>query len=126
MRSDRDGQNHYYQVVEPFRIEVVVGHVPANVYIGSSRAWQALYETVTVRPGDELHRLVGGDFLVRAGVALPFTTRQHEASDILLHPAPPDPSLPKTKLREVSAEAAHRPFAYRTEVAVGSRRTVPR
>ena len=125
MRIDRDGRAHYYEIATPFTIEVQVGLVPANVWIGRSQALQALYETVTLRAGDELHCLPGGDFFVRAGEAFDFATRRHEASEILLHPAPWDPPLPLAKLREIPLALAHKPASYRTEIALTARRTIP-
>jgi hypothetical protein len=128
MRSDKDSRAHYYQVTAPFALEVRVGLALANVWIGRSQALQDVYETVLTRPGDELHCLPGGDFFIRAGESFEFDTRRHEASEILLHPAPTDPPLQLAKLREISAAAANRPISYRPEgakIAIGSRRTVP-
>jgi hypothetical protein len=125
MRIDRDGRAHYYEIATPFTIEVLVGRKPANVWIGRSQALQALYETVTLRTGDELHCLPGGDFLIRAGEVFDFATRRHDASEILLHPAPWDPPLPLDKLREIPEALAHKPASYRTEITIAVRRTVP-
>jgi hypothetical protein len=126
MRSDRDGQTHYYRVVSPFAVEVLVGHKPSNVWLGRSQVIGVVYETVMLRPGDELHCLPGGDFLVRDGEAFDFATRRGEASDLLLHPAPADPPLSKDKLRELPAGAAHKPASYHHELSSSSWRTVPK
>ena len=126
MRSDKDGRAHYYGVVTPCSLEVRVGLVPANVWIGRSQALQNVYETINARPGDELHCLPGGDFFVRSGEAFEFDTRRHEASEILLHPATSDPPLPLTKLREISELASARPASYRHETSIGARRAIPK
>ena len=118
MRYARTIENHYYGVTSPFPVEVRVGLRKSQVFIGSSMALQDLYQTVTVQPGDELHLLVGGDFLIRNGVAYAFDTRQHQASEIMLHPAPWDPDLPMDHLVEISRDQAHRPAAYRHEFEV--------
>jgi len=126
MRANRDGLNHYYQVVTPFAVEVLVGYRRSNVSIGTSNVLASIHETITLRRGDELHCLAGGDFLVRAGEAFEFHTRRHEASDVLMHPAQPDPPLPVAVLREIPATAAHKPAKYRHELAIGARRAGPK
>jgi hypothetical protein len=73
--------------------------------LGGSQALQAVYETVTLPAGDELHCLPGGDFFVRTGEAFDFTTRRHDASEILLHPAPSDPPLPCWWIRRETSRA---------------------
>jgi hypothetical protein len=126
MRSGRDGLNHYYQVVTPFAVEVLVGHRRSNVSIGTSNVLASIYETITVRPGDELHCLLGGDFLVRKGEAFEFFTRRHEASDVLMHPAQTDPALPLAALREIPASAARKPAKYHHELPIDARRAIPK
>lgn len=95
-------KNSYFLVKEPFTVQVRRGHVPANVFIGRLRACQTVYEAVTVQPGDEIHDLCGGKFLVPKGSneGLEFDMRIHEAHEVLLHPAPPEPPLPLAKLAE--------------------------
>ena len=126
MRSSRDGLNHYYQVVTPFAVEVRVGHQLSNVSIGTSNVLASIYETVTLRRSDELHCLLGGDFLVRNGEAFEFFTSRHKASDVLMHPAQTDPPLPLPALREIPASAAHKPAKYNHELGIDARRTIPK
>lgn len=111
--------NHYFRVVAPFEVLVKVGLEPAQVYLGTAQALQDLYEPVSTRPGDdEIHALVGGDFLVRAtpdgfGVeAYAFDTRRFAASEVMLHPAPPMPKLPADALEEIPAGQAARGVKY--------------
>ena len=113
MRIDGNMKNRYYQVVTPFDVEVRVGVAEAHVWVGRLQALQDLYQTVTVRPGDEMHLLVGGDFLIRRGVSYAFDTRRHQAQEVMLHPAPFDPALPMDRLAEITREEAQRPAAYR-------------
>ena len=61
--------NSYFAVKEPFRIWRHVGHSQSNTYIGSSRVFNTVKNAEVAKPGDELHCLVGGTFLVRGGVA---------------------------------------------------------
>ena len=129
----KDYGNHYFRVVAPFRILVKVGLSPAQVYIGRAQALQEIYEEVDTRPGDEIHALVGGDFLVRTSVdgktvdAYTFDTRRFAASEVMLHPAPPMPKLPAEALVEIPLAQATRPVNYRAnEPRLDSRiRVVP-
>lgn len=128
--SDIDGRsrmdNRYYRVAQPFPLEVRVGLHQSNVWIGRIRALEIAYQTVTVRPGDELHLLVGGHFFLRNGQPFEFDTRRKAASEIMLHPAPPDPVLPLTALREIDREQAQRPASYRANSpGWAERRPVP-
>jgi hypothetical protein len=109
MRRQGTSENQYFAVKEPFTIEVRVGLADSQVFIGSSMALQDLYETVTVRPGDQLHLLVGGDFLVRGWQAYEFDTRRHEAFEVMLHPAPADPDLPWDHLTRIHESATRIP-----------------
>jgi hypothetical protein len=109
VRRQPQTENRYYAVVEPFTVEVRVGVAGTNIYLGRIQPLQDLYQTVALRPGDELHLLVGGDFLVRDGASLMFDTRRHMAHEVLLHPAPFDPDLPWGSLAEISRDAARRP-----------------
>lgn len=54
--------NEYYVALEPFQILRATGSRPSNNYIGRSQVIETIYEEVEVRPGDELHDLVGGLF----------------------------------------------------------------
>lgn len=128
--SDIDGRsrmdNRYYRVAQPFPLEVRVGLHKSNVWIGRIQATGFVYQTVTVRPGDELHLLVGGHFFLRKGQSFEFDTRRKAPSEIMLHPAPPDPVLPLTALREIDREQAQRPASYRANSPeMNSRRAVP-
>jgi hypothetical protein len=118
----RTMNNIYYAVIEPFTVEARVGLSDSQIYIGSSMALRTIYQTVTVRPGDEIHLLFGGDFLVRDGAAWEFHTRRHDPMEVMLHPAPFDPDLPADRLREISFEERSIPTGgyARPEFAVGA------
>ncbi len=60
----------YAQVTEPTPAFLLVGHVPGNTYAGASRAYDPVYREVALQPGDEVHNLPGGVFLVRDGTSL--------------------------------------------------------
>jgi hypothetical protein len=120
--------NHYFRVNAPFEILVKIGLRPAQAFIGSSQILQTLYEPVMTRAGDEIHALVGGDFLVRtsnneASVdAYFFDTRHFDAGELMLHPAPPMPKLPADRLVEIGRDSATRVINYRAnEPKLGSR-----
>lgn len=101
MRRKTSFENEYFEVTEPFNVEVRVGLAESNTFIGSSMALETVYQTVRVEPGDELHLLVGGDFLIRGGKAYEFYTRRSSAWEVMLHPAPFDPPLPLDKMAPV-------------------------
>lgn len=109
--------NHYFQVTAPFPILVKVGLKPAHVFVGRAQALQDVYEAIETKAGDEIHALVGGDFLVRqtsrGPQAYTFDTREFEAWEIMLHPAPPMPKLPTEGLREIPADQAIKVADYR-------------
>ncbi len=63
--------NRYFKVIEPFRIWRNVGVSPSNSYIGSSRMLTTVMEARNAKPGDEIHALVGGVFLVRGNECWP-------------------------------------------------------
>ena len=120
MRPNRAHENQYFRVIEPFTVEVEVGLAKSQVFIGSSMALEKVYQTVRLRPGDELHLLVGGDFLVRQGEAWSFGTRRQAAFEIMLHPAPFDPQLPFEKLAAITGAPIRPQAGYRREFEVGS------
>lgn len=57
-------ENAYWRVVDPFDVYARVSTCDSNTYFGSSKALGTLYEKLTAQPGDEIHALVGGVFLV--------------------------------------------------------------
>jgi len=58
--------NKYYEFDEAIRWFRAIGHSASNTYIGSSRAIDTVYEPTTINPGDQVHALLGGTFVVRA------------------------------------------------------------
>lgn len=57
--------NKFFAVEKPFRIWRHVGTSPSNTWIGSSRSINTVMEARNSEPGDQIHALVGGTFLVR-------------------------------------------------------------
>ena len=113
-------RNIYCRVVTPFDIEVAVGIRETNVWIGRSRSLANVYRTVRLSPGDELHLLFGGDFLIRAGQAYRFFMRRGEDGDILLHPGPIDPEVPVDLCQEMHAATVTKVASHHREFAVGA------
>ena len=108
-------KNEYFTVLAPFMVYVRRGETrPSNVWIGASQALDWVYEETWAQPGEEIHSLVGGNFLIRDGVALEFDMRKREAFDVMLHPGPSQPALPADKLRP---QPSPRQVAYRPELA---------
>lgn len=62
--------NQYYRVGKEGSLPLVTGSVPTNAFYGSSQIYERVTAPTAVLPGDEIHHLVGGDFLVRNGTAL--------------------------------------------------------
>ena len=112
--------NIYCRVVTPFEVEVGVGWRETNVWIGRSRSLNNVYRTVRLSPGDELHLLFGGDFLIRGGEAYRFFMRRSEDGDVLLHPAPRDPEVPVDLCQEMPAGTTTKVASYHREFAVGA------
>jgi len=104
----------------PFDVEVTVGIRETNVWIGRGRSLANVYRTVRLSPGDELHLLFGGDFLIRAGQAYRFSMRRSEDGDILLHPGPIDPEVPVDLCQEIPTKAVAKVASYHREFAVGA------
>ncbi|AOG03019.1 hypothetical protein [Bosea sp. RAC05] len=63
--------NRYFKVIKPFRIWRSIGISPSNAYVGSSRMLTTVKEARNALPGDEIHALVGGEFLVRGNECWP-------------------------------------------------------
>lgn len=58
--------NKFFEFDEPIRWFKAIGTSPSNAYFGASRAIDTVHEQTLVQPGDQIHALVGGTFLVRA------------------------------------------------------------
>lgn len=58
-------RNAYFAFVKPADIYVLAAHIESNTWVGASRALDPVYRKVHVKPGDQIHALVGGNFLVR-------------------------------------------------------------
>lgn len=61
--------NKYFRVDAPFRVWCHVGLSDSNAHIGRSQVINTVMEARNAGPGDEIHALVGGTFLVRDGAA---------------------------------------------------------
>lgn len=85
--------NAYFKVTEPFRIYLKRGWCLSNSYIGSSRVCSGIYDAVNAMPGDVIHCLVGGTFVVRAS---------GETAEGRLNP--PKPIFEKTYLHRSDAQ----------------------
>lgn len=59
--------NTFFRVTAPFPVYVLDSIAESNTYVGRSRAFSNVYRRITAQPGDEVHALVGGVFLVRDG-----------------------------------------------------------
>ena len=59
--------NEYFSATRPFEAFINRGCTESNTYIGRSQAMATVYSREQVVPGDEVHDLAGGAFLVRDG-----------------------------------------------------------
>ncbi len=57
-------ENLFYSVTKPLPAWYLIGHMDGNEWIGASRCLWPVYRPVTLHPGDEVHSLVGGVFVV--------------------------------------------------------------
>jgi len=58
--------NHYYEFDEPVRWFKAVGVSPSNAWWGANRLDDIFHEPTTLNPGDQVHALHGGVWVVRA------------------------------------------------------------
>jgi hypothetical protein len=58
------GQNAYYRVEQPLLVLKHRGSCTTNDHIGASMMMRLVKEAVLAKPGDEVHALIGGCFLV--------------------------------------------------------------
>lgn len=58
------GQNAFYRVEEPLLVLKHRGSCTTNDYVGASMMLRLVKEAVLAKPGDEIHALIGGCFLV--------------------------------------------------------------
>jgi hypothetical protein len=70
--------NTFFKVTSSFDVFVAVGHAPSNSFYGSSQIFGTVYRKVTLTPGDEIHDLCGGVFVVTGGVAYAATMKIDE------------------------------------------------
>lgn len=56
--------NSYFQVTESFEVFVRVGWSKSNTFYGSTQLCGGVYRKVVLQPGDEIHDLVGGLFVL--------------------------------------------------------------
>lgn len=61
-----DQDNVYYEVVgdDDLAVWSIGDYEPTNSYYGASQIHRATYNTLLMRPGDQIHWLVGGLFFV--------------------------------------------------------------
>lgn len=67
--------NSFFEVAGPFRIFRHVGVSASNSYVGASRMFATVMEAINAQPGDEIHTLAGGTFLIRDGGIGPISLR---------------------------------------------------
>lgn len=59
----------YLTVISSFKIYIAVGSYVTNTFFGSSRACGISYRSINLVPGDEVHDIFGGVFVVHEGKA---------------------------------------------------------
>jgi len=70
------GRNAFYRIEEPLLVLKHRGRCTTNDYIGASMMLRLVKEAVLAKPGDEIHALIGGCFLVtKAGDISEFSMR---------------------------------------------------
>ena len=65
LRLDRNGT--YWEVDNPFNVYVQVGSKPSNAYYGNSQIYEPVYEKIRLNPGDQIHALAIGDYVIKNG-----------------------------------------------------------
>lgn len=75
--------NEYYRVSAPKKVWIRTGHKPGNHYYGAAQIYDVIGQEITLSPGDELHNLVGGLFVItNQGV---FEVLHKSPSEINMH-----------------------------------------
>ena len=70
------GQNVFYRVAKPLLVLKHRGRCTTNDFVGASMMLRLVKEAVQAKPGDEIHALIGGCFLVdTAGAVSEFSLR---------------------------------------------------
>jgi hypothetical protein len=108
--------NTYWTIDEPGELDVLTGaHRPTGTWYGAAQVSEPVTETVLVAPGDELHVLVGGTFLIIDGSVREVSWPGH------VGPYVGDSEVRYNRDRwlaahavEILPAAATRPTAYRT------------
>lgn len=111
----------YFEVVRPFRYYRQMGITESNTWIGRSQAFDNVYDVLNAKPGDVLHDLPGGTFLMdgegkgwRIALMAPAPLLEHsyganpeaekmkhlEASGALVSIPKPDKALDHPRIRE--------------------------
>ena len=99
--------NHFYRVRKGFPVYVLIGHRKSNCSYGSSMLYGAVYQRTQLKPGDQLHALVGGDFLVKKdGRAYPVRLRLSEKSPFEKSYGEPRDLWPLDSLVELRGQTA--------------------
>lgn len=57
----------YYLVTDPFQVYKSIGTAESTTYFGRSMALGTVYRELIAAPGDEIHNLPGGVFLITRG-----------------------------------------------------------
>lgn len=73
--------NRFFRVKKSIPFWWLSGHEPSNFHAGAAQVFRPIYTKTTLKPGDEIHVLVGGVRAVRKGGRVVVPGRVKEPGD---------------------------------------------
>jgi hypothetical protein len=109
----RDGfDNKYYRVRAGFGVYAQAGHCESNTWLGSHRMFGVVYKRLRLRPGDQVHALIGGTFAVTKHGVFEVVSRIDDQHPFVKGHRE-DYAWPLDKLTELPMEKVKKPGFYR-------------
>ena len=110
-------RSSFFKVKAPFDVWALSGHKKSSDFVGSSRVYKGKYEKIEVRPGDEIHALPGGIFLVgKDGRTASISSKEPEDKSIYERGKSTSDVFDMSKLEEVDRSKATKPSSYEYEL----------
>ena len=103
-------ENAYFRVIECFEVLRLIGISESNTWVGRSRMFGNVYERRILRPGDQVHDLFGGVFVLLGEAVFRARMKLSEKHPFEKTYGPPGEELwPVEKLERIAPEDVLRP-----------------
>lgn len=96
-------ENTYFEATDTFQVLCPIGHYDTNTFVGSSCMIGVLYSWVTVNPGDQIHDLFGGVYLVQGNKMTPCRTYISDKHPFEKVYSPEEEQYPLDKLKQIAS-----------------------